>query len=66
MALVRPVVRAAADGDATYPRVAAACSTFCLVDADTPGRPRSARETVAGETPASAATSTMPIIGASP
>ena len=60
MALVRPVVSAAADGDGKYPSWLAASSTATRVVADTPGSPRSARDTVAGENPDSAATSTMP------
>ena len=60
MALVLPVVSAAADGDGKYPSWLAASSTASRVVADTPGSPRSARDTVAGENPDSAATSTMP------
>ena len=60
IALVRPVVSAAADGEGKYPSCCAASSTASLVLADTPGRPRSARDTVAGENPDNAATSTMP------
>ena len=43
-----------------YPSCCAASSTASRVLADTPGRPRSARDTVAGENPDNAATSTMP------
>jgi len=59
MASVRPVERLAAMGEATYPIVAAACTTRSRVSADTYPRPVSAREAVAFETPARAATSLM-------
>ena len=60
MTLVRPRASAAADADGAYPSSAAAACTRARVGADTPGLPRSARDTVAGDTWARAATSTMP------
>jgi hypothetical protein len=56
---VRPVGRPAALGDGTYPSSAAAPRTTSLVAGATPGNPRSARETVATDTPARGATSVM-------
>src|SRR5579875_168414 len=55
----RPLDSPAADGDGTYPSSAAAAWTACRVVSDTFGRPRSARETVAVETPLLRATSRM-------
>src|SRR5665648_169404 len=52
MVLVRPDARLAADGEATYPSSAAKARTRARVAAFTFGRPRSARDTVAVETPA--------------
>src|SRR3954454_21428160 len=56
---VRPVTRAAASGEAVYSSCWAALNTRSRVDVETLGRPRKARDTVATETPASRATSTM-------
>jgi hypothetical protein len=53
-----------ANGEAEYCSSAAAWSTRSRVAADTFGMSRSARETVATETPARAATSTMLALGA--
>src|SRR3954454_12154752 len=60
--MVRPEARLDAVGDATYCSSAAASSTRCRVAALTIGRPRRARETVAVDTPAACATSSIRLI----
>ena len=60
MLRVRPDARLDAFDDTTYPRRAAASTTFAFDAGETCPRPLSARETVAVETPASFATSSMP------
>ncbi len=57
---VRPVARDDADGVGTYPSRAASASTRRRVASETFGRPRRARETVAVDTPAAWATSSIP------
>src|SRR5215207_1293448 len=59
---VRPEARLEAFDDTTYPSRAAASSTFAFDTGETCPRPLSARETVAVDTPASFATSSMPAI----
>src|SRR6478609_6152702 len=59
MLRVRPEARLEAEADTTYPRLLAASSTFAFAPAETCPRPLSARETVAVETPAARATSSM-------
>src|SRR5690606_36558350 len=59
---VRPDARLAADGDATYPSASAAARTRSRVEEVTLGSPRSARDTVAVETPAARATSSIPAV----
>src|SRR6478736_2686635 len=59
MLRVRPEARLDADAETTYPRLFAAASPFALAPAETWPRPLSARETVAVETPAARATSSM-------
>ncbi|GAB3861529.1 hypothetical protein GCM10027610_104180 [Dactylosporangium cerinum] len=56
---VRPLARREAIGDTTYDSDAAACSTRSRVSSETLGSPRRVRDTVAVETPASRATSSM-------
>jgi hypothetical protein len=63
---VRPIGNPAALGEGTYPSPAAADRTSSRVEAATPGRSRNARDTVATDTPALAATSVMLLIGAPP
>src|SRR6478609_7903484 len=60
MVRVRPVASDDADGDGTYPSRAASAWTRRRVASETFGRPRRARETVAVDTPAALATSSMP------
>ena len=60
MASVRPLASPDALDDATYPSSSAARRTAARVLSDTFGRPRSARETVAVDTPVARATSSMP------
>ena len=60
MLRVRPDARLDAFEDTTYPSRAAASATFAFDAGETWPRPLSARETVAVETPASFATSSMP------
>src|SRR4029077_20926211 len=50
-------------GEATYPIRLATSRTRSRVSGDTRGSPRSARETVAVETPSSRATSLIPVMG---
>jgi hypothetical protein len=66
MVPVRPVGRPAALGDGTYPSSAAAPRTTSLVAGATPGNPRNARDTVATDTPARAATSVMLLMTPAP
>ncbi len=56
---VRPLASRDACGEATYSNWAAAATTRIRVLSATLGSPRRARETVAVDTPASAATSSM-------
>src|SRR3954454_17581407 len=56
----RPGARPVPSGEAAYPSSSAARSTRSRVPRETLGRPRRARDTVATETPARRATSTMP------
>ena len=56
---VRPVTSAAASGEAVYSSSSAALSTRSRVEFETLGKPRRALDTVATETPANWATSTM-------
>src|SRR4051812_40835514 len=57
--LLRPAASREAWGSGRYSRSRAAASTRARVDTATFGRPRSARLTVATETPAAEATSSM-------
>src|SRR5699024_7448875 len=59
MVRVRPLASEAAEALGAYPSPRAASSTRARVASLTPGRWRSARETVAVETPAARATSSM-------
>ena len=65
MLRVRPDARLEAFDDTTYPRRVAASTTFAFEAGETWPRPLSARETVAVETPASFATSSMPAMRSS-
>lgn len=62
IAPVRPLRRVEADGDAEYDSVWAALTTQALVVSETCGNPRSARLTVAVNTPASSANLEMFVV----
>src|SRR5690554_5641585 len=66
MFLVRPDARLDARDETTYPSVSAAMRTRSLEAAETFPRPLSARDTVAVETPARRATSSMLTMRTSP